>query len=309
MSGVESRFWLCPQCGKHVPNREPECQCGFSRTQEAGVDSVPAAEPSSVVDTGPSWFVVGPGKLVFMSVVTLGLYQIYWFYQHWRRVRDSGENVWPVPRSIFGVIFGYSLFRRVYQSAVTTPGATPGLLAVVYALLCLSAKLPQPFFLIALLSVVPLAVVQRLANGVALYDFPYADPNARLTAVNWVVALVGGAVLTLVGYGVFIRPRPTSIEYLSQVADELNRERRQGQDGVVLDRVVPEEGRLIYNFSVSGNARDRLEERRPRLKELLLLSTCRDRLLKLGASVRIVYFDANGKEVASVDVTPRDCGL
>jgi len=310
MSDAIGRFWLCQKCGKHVPARQTECRCGFSRAELVQIDFEAVGGAVPLAEVGPSWFVVGPAKLVAMSIVTLGLYQIYWFYQQWRRVRDSGEDVWPLPRSIFGVIFGYSLFQHVMQSARANvaPAAGPGGLAVAYILLCIASNLPLPFGLVALLSVLPLAAVQRVANAVAERDFPGADPNSKLTAANWIGIALGGALLALVAYGAFFREKPTSLEFLSKVAAEVNRTPRKVADGIVLDRAVALEGTLVYYYSVADEARDRLEERRPRLKELVMPSLCRDRLLKEGVSVRFVYTDPNGREIAAVDVAPRDCG-
>ena len=36
---VAGRFWLCPQCRRHVPNRLNHCQCGFDRTESPGAVS------------------------------------------------------------------------------------------------------------------------------------------------------------------------------------------------------------------------------------------------------------------------------
>ena len=64
----------------------------------------------------PQWFLVGERKLPVMMLVTLGLYQLYWFYKQWERVRDAGDNVAPAPRAIFTLIFCHSLFRRIIDS-------------------------------------------------------------------------------------------------------------------------------------------------------------------------------------------------
>jgi len=309
MSDAKGRFWLCQKCGKHVPARQTECRCGFSRAGLAEVDFAPVGGAMPLAQAGPSWFAVGPAKLVVMSVLTLGFYQIYWFYQQWRRVRDSGEDVWPLPRSIFGVIFCYPLFQRVFQSArdVVAPAAGPGSLAVAYVLLCISWKLPTPLDLISLLSVLPLTAVQRVANAVARRDFPQADPNSRLTPANWIGVALGGALLILVAYGAFFREKPTSLAFLTKVAAEVNSTRREPKDGVQLEKAVALEGTLVYYFSVTDDTRDLIQERKGTLKQRMMSSLCRDRLLKMGVAVRFVYTDQNGEEVATVDVAPQDC--
>ena len=306
MSDTRGRFWLCQACGRHVPARLVECRCGFART--AAAPTLAPAEPATA-DAGPSWFAVGPGKLIAMSVVTLGLYQLYWFYQQWRRVRDGGENVSVVARSLFGVLFSYSLFRRVIASAPdAAPAAGAGALAVLYGLLCISSRLPLPFAAIALLSVLPLAAIQRIASAVAEHDFPAADPNRRLTAANWVAVVAGSAFLAFVSHGVLVREKPTSLAYLSRVAAEANKAPRgQATEGTVLDRVVAQEGRLVYHYTVAGEAQGRLAERKVHLKDLLKPSICRDPLLKEGVTVRFVYNGASAGQLATVEIAPHDC--
>lgn len=302
---LERRFWLCQGCGRHVPARLSECRCGFARAGQAGI-GLPAPRERS---PGAMWFAVGPAKLTVMSLATLGLYQFYWFYRQWRRVRDAGEDVWPLPRSLFGVLFCYPLFRRIADSArgMGVPAAGPGVLAAAYILLCLSSQLPMPFGLLPLLSVLPLASVQRAANAVVLRELPDEAPNTRLTPANWAAVAFGAAACAFVAYVLVLREKATSLESLSRIAAEANRAPREAKNGILLEEVVPREGMLIYHFSVTEDARARLEEIRPFLKRSVTPGLCRDRLLRLGVSVRFVYTGPGGEAVATVDVSPGDC--
>jgi hypothetical protein len=301
----KGRFWLCQACGKHVPARLTECRCGFSRTGVPDVAFESAAGVSTLT-SGPAWFAVGPTKLVVMAIGTLGFYQVYWFYQQWRRVRDGGEHVRPFLRSLFGGLFCYPLFKRIVASTreVGSPPAGPGVLAVAYILLSVSWKLPWPFDLLALLSALPLAAVQRLASAAAERDFPRDDPNRRLTGANWVAVAVGMALLGLVTYAAVRTP---SQEFLAQVADQANRAPRDPSDGVRLEKAMAEPGTLVYYYTVTEEAKPRLEQRKDRLKALMARPLCADRLLKMGASVRFVYSDTGGQQLATVEVSPRDC--
>ncbi len=52
------------------------------------------------------YFIVSRPKLAVLYLATLGLYLIYWFYGNWRNFRDAtGQKLWPVPRSIFYILF------------------------------------------------------------------------------------------------------------------------------------------------------------------------------------------------------------
>jgi hypothetical protein len=151
----------------------------------------------------PRWFMVGATKLAVMMVVTLGLYQLYWFYKQWDRVRDAGDNVAPAPRSLFSIIFCYSLFRRIIDSTHAVGVQTrlpPSLLAVGFIVTSLMWRADGPEAFLGFLALVPLVAAQRVANAVALGQGSTEDRNTRLTWRNWawIGGLVGLFVLVLV---------------------------------------------------------------------------------------------------------------
>lgn len=261
--------------------------------------------PAPTAQDGPVWFAVTPAKFVIMTVATAGLYEFYWFYRQWRAVRDAGEHVRPLLRAFFAVIFCYPLFRRVAESAAATWNPVP--VAATYLMLCFSADLPFPYGAVALLSVLPLVTVQRAANAVAREALPDEVPDSRLTAPNWAAIACGCAILGFLAYGAYSRHKATSLEFLSAVAAEMNRQPRAQSEGVQLNHVVPERGLLIYYFDASDEARARLAERGPFLKTGLRPGICGDRLLKLGVAVRFVYTGPGGDEIATVDFSPEDC--
>ena len=53
-------------------------------------------------------------KLIVMSLFSLGLYHLYWFYKQWKLARDrTGENLSPFSRAFFAplVLVGGPLTR------------------------------------------------------------------------------------------------------------------------------------------------------------------------------------------------------
>jgi hypothetical protein len=290
-----------------VPVRQGQCVCGTARPAE---DAADAPAGAAEVRDGPAWFAVSPAKLAFMSVITVGLYQFYWFYRQWRAVRDAGEDIRPLPRCIFGVIFCWGLFSRMAASAesIPAPAAPPALLTAIYIAACLSASvLPFPYAMVSLLSVVPLVIAQRTANAVAQHDFPEEAPETRFTAANWAGIALGCAFFGVIGYALVKRANIGSLESLSRVADEINRQPHAPTDGVQLERVVPQQGLLIYHFTVTGEAQAKLEERKPLLKAAVRRGVCRDALVKMGVAVRFVYSGPLGEDLATVDIAPGDC--
>ena len=64
------------------------------------------------------YFPVSRQKLIVMSVTTLSMYQIYWFYQNYQRVNArAGGGGSPFWRAIAAPITAHGLFARVRTDA------------------------------------------------------------------------------------------------------------------------------------------------------------------------------------------------
>src|SRR5262245_16971563 len=71
-------------------------------------------DPDAAPTTQTTFFQVGCTKLAVMSLATLGLYQIYWFYKNWKSARQLGNEKLNAPlRALFYVLTAYWLFRRI----------------------------------------------------------------------------------------------------------------------------------------------------------------------------------------------------
>ena len=123
-------------------------------------------------------------KFIVLNLLSFGLYQLVWFYRSWRYVkRTEGSDIWPPARAFFSAIFYHGLLRRL-----EVPGR--GAWALTYVLFILLGSLPQPFFLGAVLSFVPLLPAVRAVNrlnGAA----GSAHPGFRWRPRSAVVAVVG----------------------------------------------------------------------------------------------------------------------
>jgi hypothetical protein len=147
------------------------------------------------------FFDVSVWKLVVMSTVTFGAYQIYWFYRNWKMMKDRGEDLIPVLRAIFGVLFAYALFKEVRdegQTATLPRILNAGALALVYFLMQLLWRLPDPLWLLGFVTVLPLAVVQ--VDIAKLHRAFGLDPtiNDRFTWKNVVGIVLGSLWIFLV---------------------------------------------------------------------------------------------------------------
>jgi hypothetical protein len=154
----------------------------------------------------PAFFAVSRAKLIVLSVASLGVYEAYWFYKHWQRQRErTEEDLSPVWRTVFAVFFAYDLFTRLRDQAEQRrvgPAYPAGWMAAAYVVPSLLFRLPDPWWLLTLLSMIPLVLVQGTANAINAVLTPEADTNARFSGANAVVLALGVVLwlLLLVGF-------------------------------------------------------------------------------------------------------------
>jgi hypothetical protein len=86
-------------------------------------------------ETKLKFFVRRPGALFAVSLVTFGLYDVYWVYKNWVAVRDAGsKKLSPFWRTVFTVFYIYPLFRIMMLQAKRYgyDDQSAGLLAIGY---------------------------------------------------------------------------------------------------------------------------------------------------------------------------------
>jgi len=164
----------------------------------AEVTDRPAPQPSE-----PVLFQVGLSKFFVMSIATLNLYNVYWFYKHFTWLREHTEvRLSPALRSIFYPVTSYTLFRRIEGLAAEQgikPTVPAGTLALVLFLFGILGQLPLPFGLVTLLSVVVLLPMQDCVNRLNAEVAPEADPNTTYGFWN-----IGAIVFAMLFYGLLI---------------------------------------------------------------------------------------------------------
>jgi len=110
---------------------------------------------------------------------------------------------------------------------------------------------------------------------------------------------------------------PRSQEYLSRIAAEINR-----SVPVMIDQetelmpVAGAPGMLIYNYRLVGYSVTKLDHQKfaAGAKQRVTQGACerpetRDEFLKKGVTLRYSYFDKDQQHIATIDVTPADCGF
>jgi len=165
----------------------------------AGPDATGAART-----TEPYFFTATPLKLAVMSIVTAGIYELYWFYRNWVLIKErTGQDMMPFWRAFFAPLWAYSFFRLVKNSARenNVPESLPiALLTIAYFAFCFSFAVLMP------------------ANNVALQVNKRLDPdfrnNGRFTRWNWAAVVAGvvfpSSILALVLFDPFGLKEPAA---------------------------------------------------------------------------------------------------
>ena len=169
---------------------------------ETGLPLVPAAVPEVAASNVP-FFLVGTWKFVALCVVTFSLYQVYWFYQQWRQLRDVGcEDIWPILRTAFAGLFSYWLFDRVAAESDRqgVPGlASPFLLAGLYFVAISSGYLGAPVWAPMVGTIAILGYVQSCINALpAVQALEPVRRNARFSKLNWAGAAACAVLIALI---------------------------------------------------------------------------------------------------------------
>jgi hypothetical protein len=162
-------------------------------------------------------FPVSTHKFIVLSICTLGLYQLYWCYQQWKRISEArNEALSPFWRAFFAPLFGFSLFERIRveaRMAGVDVAWQPMLLGTMYLVLSVLSRLPDPWWLLTFASLLPLILVQRTSHRVnARQATITTEPsNEGYSKVNIATIVVGGLFLVLALLGTFL-PDPESTE-------------------------------------------------------------------------------------------------
>jgi len=106
----------------------------MGRTNKSGEIEIP-------VDRGTGaelpFYCVSTMKLSILSLATFGLYQLFWFYKNWVKVRARSCYVMsPFWRAVFSPLFCYPLASGVNSAAESVNVAQrirPGPIAAIYA--------------------------------------------------------------------------------------------------------------------------------------------------------------------------------
>lgn len=193
-------------------------------------------------------------RFVLMSLATLSLYEIWWFYANWKRVQQrTGKPMWPFWRALFSPIFCYFFVDTVRRTSrkASFPAALPaGGIACAYLALIAAQELPDPWWWLCLLSFVPLLPVVRHVSELHHALYPGLESYAPF-GKGHVIALLVCVPLTALAFSTLAVP--TRALYGSELWES------QREQVVALGHLDPDEEILLFysaglfSFEEDGN--------------------------------------------------------
>ena len=155
----------------------------------------------------PYYFTTSNLKLALMSICTFGLYEIYWFYRNWIIIKKREDpKVIPIVYAFFAPLLSFYCFKQIKNSAAehnVPESLSIHLLAILYFVFHALVKLPDPYWLVGMISFALIMPVNAIALKVNKLMVPNFKNNDSFSFRNWIGLVLGGAFFTLVVLATF----------------------------------------------------------------------------------------------------------
>jgi len=115
---------ICPSC--KTPHHQ-DCWQENKGCTVYGCDNAPLEEEKISVqmndissgDTTPIFLYIPLSRLIFMSIISFGLYESYWIYKNWRYLKERDNlQIQPFWRGIFGIFYCHSLLKFIHNDLI-----------------------------------------------------------------------------------------------------------------------------------------------------------------------------------------------
>jgi hypothetical protein len=194
----------CPFCAEENLADAIKCKyCGELLNKQAAQS---AGQQFS--NAQPVW------HFVLLTIVTFGIYEIYWFYRNWKHLKFHKDlDISPGWRTvglfvpIYGIVLAYRQLRDIRdfsKEAGVDKTYSPGWILFGWLILSALCKLPEPFWLLSFLSVWPLAVVQEVLNSYWEKEQPELPIRIKFSDGEIALLVIGAIILVLALIGTFI---------------------------------------------------------------------------------------------------------
>lgn len=192
----------CPFCTKEILTDAVKCKhCGEWLNKQATHSALPRSALQQFSNALPVW------HFVLLSIVTFGIYEIYWFYRNWKQLKlHKNLDISPGWRTvglfvpIYGIVLAYRQLRDIRDfSKEAGIDKTYSSGQILFGWLILSAlwRLPDPFWFLSFLSVWPLTVVQGVLNSYWKKEQPELIERTKFSGRQIILLVLGGIFLIL----------------------------------------------------------------------------------------------------------------
>ncbi|MEB3754744.1 DUF4234 domain-containing protein [Acinetobacter sp. MD2(2019)] len=150
-------------------------------------------------------------KFIFLSILTFGIYDIWWIFTAWRFFQQKDQlKIMPALRSIFCIFFLYQLFNKIKKFSNETGHTqdySSGLLFVGYIFTSMLYKLPDPFWLISFASIVFLIQPFQALNAAKIKSAAVMVIEGKSLSKPEIILIILFSIFwILVVLGLFITP-------------------------------------------------------------------------------------------------------
>ena len=200
---------VCPFCAREIPAHSLKCgYCNQWINKEPTESPLVQSAGQQFSNAQLAW------HFILLSIVTFGIYEIYWFYRNWKHFKfHKGLDISPGWRTvglfvpIYGLVLVYRQLRDIRDFSSETgidKTYSPGGIFTGWLVLNALWQLPDPFWFVSFFSAFPLAVAQGVLNSYWQKEQPQMP--ARTGFSGWQIALlvIGIIMLILVLIGTFI---------------------------------------------------------------------------------------------------------
>lgn len=202
----------CNNCEKQ--NSEGSNFCQYCGIKLAIVNAVKGKDDTDhvageTVDNSkfPYPYAISIWKLIILSSLTLGLFNIYWFGKQWEALKaDRKIKATPWLRALFSPIFIYPLFKNIANATKEidkSKNLNAGVLTVIYILFLLAARIPNWGWIVGLFIFLPLIPVQKTINYYWEKKYGNRLVSAKFGRSNYIWAFIGSTVIILALIGTF----------------------------------------------------------------------------------------------------------
>ena len=154
------------------------------------------------------YFNVPIGRLLAFSILSFGLYEIYWVYKNWESIGNNDKiNINSVLRSMFAPLFIYSFSKRInlsMKSAGYQPLIEPKLLTFIYFLaITTSIFVDRAFDIVSpSFTIFPILFLQNQINR--FYESQGRNPKyQQVTRIQLFFVILGSLIWALYISGLF----------------------------------------------------------------------------------------------------------